>query len=135
MKESCESKFLPLRHVYRIHRRSLEEHDGMDVVRDASAIESALAAGVNTWLCCGGDRFDIAATDAFYLAKCQAFIDGNKRMVIADALHFLVVNDLTGKPDQNVPYDAIIAIARHALGKVGLARILRAQFPLDPKGT
>ncbi|TAG33785.1 MAG: type II toxin-antitoxin system death-on-curing family toxin [Verrucomicrobia bacterium] len=107
----------------------------MDGVREASAIESALAAGVNTWMRRGGDLFDIAATHAFHLVESQAFIGGNKRMATAGALHFLAVNDLTGKPDQNVPYDAIIAIARHALGKVGLARILRAQFPLDPKGT
>ena len=45
------------------HHRSLDEHGGIDGVRDAGAVESALAAGQNTWAYRGGDLFDIAATE------------------------------------------------------------------------
>jgi death on curing protein len=127
--EQPQPIFLPLSHVYRIHRRSLDEHGGMDGVRDPGAVESALAAGINTWLYRDGDLFDIAAAYAFHLAEAQAFIDGNKRIAIAGALHFLAVNGYGGRPDQRVLYDAMIAIARRKLDKAGLAAFLRAQFP------
>ena len=122
--------FLPLSHVLRIHRRSLEEHGGMDGVRDPGAVESALAAGINTWLYRDGDVFDIAAAYAYHLAEAQAFIDGNKRTAIASALHFLAVNGYVGKPDQQTLYDAMIAIARREMNKADMSALLRAQFPI-----
>ena len=128
-----EPYFLPLSHVHRIHRRSLDEHGGMDGVRDLGAVESALAAGINTWLYRDGDAFDIAAAYAYHLAEAQAFIDGNKRTAIASALHFLAVNGYVGQPDQRALYDAMIAIARRELDKPGLAALLRTQFPSRTK--
>jgi death-on-curing protein len=124
-----EPKFLPLAHVQRIHRRSLEEHGGLDGLRDPGSLESALASAENTWFYRGGDLFDVAAAYAFHLAESQAFIDGNKRTAITSALIFLAINGHVGKPDQNAIYDAMIAIARHELDKPGLAALLRTQFP------
>jgi death-on-curing protein len=131
--DQIEPYFLPLSHVHRIHRRSLDEHGGMDGVRDSGAVESALAAGINTWLYRDSDLFDIAAAYAYHLAEAQAFIDGNKRTAIASALHFLAVNGYVGQPDQQALYDAMIAIARRELDKPGLAALLRTQFPSRTK--
>ena len=72
----------------RAHRDSLDEHGGIDGVRDEGAIESALAAAQNTWLYRNSDVFEIAATYAYHLAESQAFLDGNKRTAIASALIF-----------------------------------------------
>jgi death-on-curing protein len=112
-----------------IHHQSLVEHGGIDGMRDPGAVESALAAGQNTWLYRGGDMFDIAATYAFHLAESQAFLDGNKRTATASALFFLAANGVQGKAGQNELYDAMIAIAARRLDKAGLAEVLREQFP------
>ena len=129
MSESAEPAFLSLEQVMALHRRSLEEHGGMDGVRDPGAVESALASAQNTWFYAGGDLFDIAATYAFHIAESQAFLDGNKRTAAASAIAFLVSNDCTDRGDDRAIYDAMIAIAQRRLDKAGLATLLRRQFP------
>jgi death-on-curing protein len=124
-----EPLFLTLELVMMVHRDSLAEHGGIDGVRDPGGVESALAAGQNTWLYRGGDVFDIAAAYAFHLAESQAFLDGNKRTAIASALFFLSANGVRGKPGQSELYDAMIGIAARRLDKAGLAVVLRRQFP------
>ncbi len=121
--------FLALDQVMRAHRRSLDEHGGIDGVRDPGAIESALAAAQNTWLYRDADRFEIAATYAYHLAESQAFLDGNKRTAIASALMFLDLNGAYATPNQGELYDAMIAIAARRMDKAGLAAVLRKQFP------
>lgn len=121
--------FVSLAQVMRAHRTSLEMHGGIDGVRDQGAVESALASVMNTWNYGGGDAFDVAAAYAFHLAESQAFLDGNKRTAIITALTFLALNGLYAKPNQDELYNAMIAIARRELDKVGLAAVLRKQFP------
>jgi death-on-curing protein len=121
--------FISLAQVMRAHRTSLELHGGIDGVRDLGAVESALASALNTWNYGGGDAFDVAAAYAFHLAQSQAFLDGNKRTAIATALIFLALNRLYARPNQEELYDAMIAIARRELDKMGLATVLRKQFP------
>lgn len=112
-----------------LHRTSLAEHGGIDGVRDAGAVESALASAQNTWLYGDGDIYDIAAAYAFHLAESQAFLDGNKRTAIASAIAFLRGNNCVDNGSEPELYDAMIAIARRELDKAGLAAVLRAQFP------
>ena len=121
--------FLSLAQVMRAHRDSLDQHGGIDGVRDEGAIESALAAAQNTWLYRGSDVFEIAATYAYHLAESQAFLDGNKRTAIASALTFLELNGAYATPNQGELYDAMIAIAARRMDKAGLAAVLRKQFP------
>jgi death-on-curing protein len=121
--------FLALDQVLRLHRRSLEEHGGIDGARDPGAIESALASAQNTWFYREADLFEIAATYAFHLAESQAFFDGNKRAAIASALTFLELNGAYVQPNQDELYAAMIAIANRQLDKAGLAAVLRKQFP------
>ena len=125
MSGADEPLFLSLETVYLLHRKSLQRHGGLDGVRDEGAIRSALAPAQNTWLYGEGDRFDIAAAYAFHIAESQAVLDGNKRTAVACALTFL--NGL--RYDEEVLYDAIIAIARRDLDKAGLAAVLRSQLP------
>jgi death on curing protein len=125
MSESPKPIFIPLRHVQRIHRRSLEEHGGMDGVRDEGAVSSALAAALNVWGY-GGDLFDIAAAYAFHLAESQAYIDGNKRTAIATALHFLAINGVYRRPSPEELHTAMIKIACREMNKSQLAEYFRA---------
>lgn len=122
-------RFLTMDLVMMIHHQSLAEHGGFDGLRDAGAIESALASGQNAWLYASGDLFNIAAAYAFHIAESQAFLDGNKRTAITSALFFLAANGVQGKPNQDDLYDAMIAIAERRIDKTGLATVLRKQFP------
>lgn len=129
MSAAEEPRFLTFDLVMKIHRQSLIEHGGIDGLRDRGAVDSALASAQNTWLYRGGDLFEIAAAYAFHLAESQAFLDGNKRTAITSALFFLAANGVQGRPSQDELYDAMIAIAQRRMDKVGLAAVLRRQFP------
>jgi death-on-curing protein len=90
-------------------------------------IESALGAARNTYHYGSGDLFDIAATYAFHLAQAQAFLDGNKRTAVSTALVFLEINGIAPEktPNNQVLYDAMIAIAEKRMDKAGLAEMFR----------
>ncbi len=129
MNAGREPRFLTLEAVNVLHHYSLSEHGGLDGARDPGAIESALAAAQNTWLYRGGDLADIGAAYAFHLAEAQAFLDGNKRTAIACAAAFMLLNGCTDRADDLVLYDAMIAISARRMDKLGLAAVLRKQFP------
>lgn len=117
-----------------LHRVSLELHGGLDGIRDRNAFHSALEAARNAWCYGGADHYEIAACYAFHLAEAQAFLDGNKRVGVACAATFLFMNGHRDESDDDVIYEAIIAIACRKLDKAGLAALLRTQFPVprDP---
>jgi death-on-curing protein len=129
MSDHGEPAFLTLGQVMRIHRLSLAAHGGLDGVRDAGAIESALASAQNAWFYAEGDTWDIAAAYAFHIAESQAFLDGNKRTAIASAVAFLTANGCFDHATDDDLYDAMIAIAERRMDKTGLAAVLRRQFP------
>ena len=108
-----------------LHGEALARFGGTSGVRDSGLIDSALASARNTYLYGGGDEFDIAAAYAFHLAEAQGYLDGNKRTAVLAALTFLAGNRSYRTPDQEVLYDAMIAIAEKRLNKAGLAEIFR----------
>src|SRR5436190_10039103 len=120
-----EPSFLTLDEIMQIHAQSLREHGGMDGVRDAGLIESALASAKNIYFYGNGDLFDIAAGYAFHLAESQAFIDGNKRTAVASAMVFLARNGLYAQPPKWQLYSAMIDVAEKKTTKTGLAAIFR----------
>ena len=124
-----EPAFLSLQQVMTLHRQSLQEHGGIDGLRDQGGIESALASAQNTWLYASGDLFDIAAAYAFHIAESQAFLDGNKRTAVASAMAFLTSNGCEDRGVDDLLYDAMIAISARKMDKAGLAGVLRRQFP------
>jgi death-on-curing protein len=75
--------------VLAVHDRQLAEHGGLDGVRDAGAIESALARPRNLVAYSDPDAADLAAAYAFGLAKNHGFADGNKRTAWVVARLFL----------------------------------------------
>jgi len=121
--------FLTWELVVALHQLSLEQWGGIDGVRDRAGLESALGAAENIFFYGDGDLHDIGAAYAFHLAESQGFLDGNKRTAVACASTFLEFNGCLDCADDLVLYDAMIAIARRELDKVGLAAVLRKQFP------
>ena len=71
------------------------------------------------------DIFEMAAAYAFHLAESQAFVDGNKRTVLAAAYVFLALNGRRLVEQGDRLYEAMIAIGTHRLDKDGLAQVLR----------
>lgn len=66
-------EFLAVDQVLRIHQRGIEEHGGSPELRDRNLLESAVAY-------------------LFHLCKNHPFVDGNKRVSVATAETFILVN-------------------------------------------
>jgi death-on-curing protein len=118
--------FLSHETVMAIHRHSLEQHGGLDGLRDPGLLASALMQPEAAYFYGDGDVAAIAAAYAFHIAQNQPFIDGNKRTAIASALTFLDLNGADAELYDGIElYDAMIAIAEKRLDKAGLAAIFR----------
>lgn len=117
--------------VLELHRLSLEQHGGIDGLREAGLLDSALMQPEATHYYAKGDLASIAAAYAFHIAQNQPFLDGNKRTAIGSALLFLKANGVdVDKFDIAQLYDAMIAIAEKRLDKAGLAAVFRGQLSL-----
>lgn len=84
-----ERKWLTRAIIEAIHERQLAEHGGGVGVRDAGALESALARPQNLALCEEPDLARLAASLAFGIARNHPFVDGNKRSAWVGARLFL----------------------------------------------
>ena len=90
--------------VYAIHDRQLSEHGGLEGIRDAGLLESALARPQNLAAYQQADAADLAAAYSYGLARNHPFLDGNKRTAWIVARLFLALNA------QRLVFDALEAI-------------------------
>ncbi len=125
-----EPVFLSRERVLQLHHLSLQQHGGLDGLREPGLLDSALMQPEATYHYGQGDLAAIAAAYAFHIAQNQPFLDGNKRTAITSALAFLELNGIpTSAITDAELYDAMIAIAEKRLDKAGLAEIFRRQIP------
>ena len=96
-----------------IHDRQLAEHGGPIGLRDASALESALARARNQWAYGETDLCALAAAYAYGMARNHPFTDGNKRTAWVLARLFLALNDA---PIRFEPEDAMWMVLQLAAG-------------------
>ena len=86
--------FLSVDVVLQIHQRAIEEFGGDPGLRDRGLLESAVAmphaAFAGNYL--HADLAEKAAAYHFHLCANHPFIDGNKRVAVAAAEIFLLVN-------------------------------------------
>ena len=75
-----------------IHEQSLAQHGGGEGLRDAGALESALAYPQNLFAYEDAKLERLAAGYLFATCKAHAFIDGNKRTAWAAMRTFLIIN-------------------------------------------
>ena len=75
-----------------IHDRQLAEHGGPAGVRDAGALESALARARARWEYGEDDLSALAAAYGFGIARDHPFTDGNKRTAWVLTRSFLAIN-------------------------------------------
>jgi death on curing protein len=100
-------------------------------VRDAGALESALARPLNRWAYGDDDRCALAAAYAFGVARNHPFVDGNKRTAWVLARLFLRLNDveISFAPDDAIA--TVVALAAGELTEDELAHWLRTHSAAD----
>jgi death-on-curing protein len=103
------------------HAEQLAEHGGGEGVRDAGALESAMARPVNLSLYGEPDAAALAAAYAFGIARNHPFVDGNKRTAAVIAETFLMLNGFRLDASDAELVVAILALAAGELSEEELA--------------
>jgi death-on-curing protein len=114
-----------------IHSRQLRRFGGAPGLRDEGMLRSALERPVNKWRYEQSDMADLAAADAFGLAKNHAFVDGNKRIAFMTMMGFLLKNGIAFGPDPAQSTAMILALAAGEVSEQSLARWVRDNWPSE----
>ena len=111
-----------------IHRRQLAEHGGLDGVRDAGMLASALARPKNLFAYSNPkpDVAALAAAYAFGIIKNHPFVDGNKRTAYVICRTFLKLNGTDIAATEVEKYMTFVAVADGSLSEEALAEWIRA---------
>lgn len=113
--------------VREIHREVLAAFGGLDGVRDARLLESAVAAPQASF---GGespfaDAIEVAAAYLFYLCRNHPFIDGNKRTAMTAAIVFLRLNGYKPAKDSGAWEALVLEVAASRLDREDASKGLR----------
>lgn len=103
------------------HAEQLAEHGGGEGLRDAGALESAMARPVNLAAYGEPDAAALAATYAFGIARNHPFVDGNKRTAAVIAETFLALNAYRLSASDPELVVAMLALAAGELSEAELA--------------
>ena len=130
-------KYLTVAAVKAIHRQVLAAHGGATGIREATLLESAVAAPQASMM--GqpliSDPIEIAAAYLFYISRNHPFVDGNKRTALASCLVFLEQNQLL--PDAKLPIDDwevfVLDVAASKLDRATTTRRFRKLLKRSPK--
>jgi death-on-curing protein len=117
--------WIDVRVVAAIHDRQLAEHGGLVGVRDAGALDSALARPQNLAAYGDPDAPALAAAYAFGIARNHPFADGNKRTAWVLARLFLSANGLALQFDKLEAIRTVEALAAGQLSEDELGQWLR----------
>jgi death on curing protein len=110
-----------------LHEESIATFGGRRGVRDAGALDSALARPLNLLLYKQhSDIYDLAAAYAYGLARNHAFVDGNKRAAFLAIGIFLYINGMSLKVAQPEAIQMILSLAAGEVDEVALAAWIRA---------
>jgi len=119
--------FLRKAKVIEYHARLIERFGGSYGLRDAGALESALAAAPNRHHYEedeGADVVKYAATYTYHLSQAHAFIDGNKRIAAAIMELFLNINQARLRASDAEVENLILGIAAGRITRDEAERIL-----------
>lgn len=114
--------FLSVEDVMFIQERVLAQDGGLAGVRDMGLLSAAVMMPQQAF---GGELLhddlpSMAAAYLFHLAKNHAFLDGNKRVALASAISFLIVNGTSKLPDQDEAAEITLAVASGQMSKIEL---------------
>ncbi|MCC7263417.1 MAG: type II toxin-antitoxin system death-on-curing family toxin [Candidatus Latescibacteria bacterium] len=112
-------RFLRLNEIFYLHRRIIEETGGATGLRDAGALDSALAQPRMTFG--GADLYPglahKAAALCFSLVQNHPFVDGNKRVGHAAMVAFLELNGHRFEAGIDEQEHMILGVAASAIGR------------------
>ena len=124
-------RWLSLDVLQAVHAEQLAEHGGLAGLRDAKALESALARAEQLAHYGSPDGAELAAAYGFGIARYHPFSDGNKRTALAACLVFLQINDAL--PDPDLPgrdidawEELVTDVAASREDRAGLSKRLKA---------
>ena len=105
------------------HDLELAAHGGIEGLRDAALLESALARPKNIWAYAqsAASLHLLAAAYAFAISSNHPFLDGNKRTALLVSFAFLQVNGLEVTASQEDAFLTILALAAGDLTEDQLA--------------
>ena len=89
---STRWRWLATQVLFAVHEEQLAEHGGLAGVRDANALESAVARAEQLAHYGAPDAADLAAAYGFGIARNHPFSDGNKRTAFVAVELFLALN-------------------------------------------
>jgi death-on-curing protein len=89
---STRWRWLATQVLFAVHEEQLAEHGGLAGVRDANALESAVARAEQLAHYGAPDAADLAAAYGFGIARNHPFSDGNKRTTFVAVELFLALN-------------------------------------------
>lgn len=101
--------------LYAVHAEQLAEHGGLAGLRDANALQSALARAEQLAHYGSPDGAELAAAYGFGIARNHPFSDGNKRTAFVATELFLVLN---GFELQATDADCVITMLGLAAGDI-----------------
>lgn len=114
-----EPTFLALDEVLEIHQQQIEMYGGSQGLRDAGALESAIAMPMATF----AGRYlhptipAMAAAYLFHITQNHPFLDGNKRAGANAAITFLRINDWEPTCSEEELVDVVLAVATGNVSK------------------
>lgn len=111
-----------------VHAEQIVEHGGGDGVRDAGALESAMARPRNLAEYGTPDVAALAAAYAYGIARNHPFVDGNKRMALVITETFLMLNGWTLNASDAEAVVAFLALAAGELAEDELADWFRVHL-------
>jgi death-on-curing protein len=101
--------------LYSVHAEQLAEHGGLAGLRDANALESALARAKQLAHYGSPDGAELAAAYGFGIARNHPFSDGTKRTAFVATELFLVLN---GFDLQATDADCVVTMLGVAAGDI-----------------
>jgi len=124
-----EPVFLSLDEVLEIHEQQIARYGGSFGLRDAAALESAVATPQATF---EGEFLHnsipaMAAAYLFHLCQNHPFIDGNKRVGANAAITFLLMNDWEPTFEEEELVEVVLSVASGGLGKQQLIAVFNSQ--------
>jgi len=119
--------FLDIEMVMLVHRSLIERYAGLEGLRDAGLLHSAIAMPQASF---GGeylhkDIFAMAAAYLYHIVQNHPFLDGNKRTGAAAAIIFLAMNDIDLVADEDGLVEITLAVAQGSAGKEEVAEFFR----------
>lgn len=114
--------WLERRDVEAFHATQIAEFGGLAGLRDAGALESALARPLNLVAYGKPSLFELAAAYAFGIARNHPFVDGNKRTAFVASVVFLEIN---GRSFLASEEDVVVTFLALAAGEMTEARLAK----------